>query len=189
MIEKYEQIIDNINKISTSIYQHYKEYNFDNKICLADVCEVVTGKLNANENNEKGLYPFFTCSIDNSRINSYAFDGKSIIIAGNGVITVKYYDGKFNAYQRTYVLQPKKYLYLFLKECEDNINLLTSNSSGSVIKFITKGMLENITIGINNETNLINQNLEKLYNLYTITNQKIENLKNVKEILLKKYFG
>jgi type I restriction enzyme S subunit len=72
---------------------------------LGEVCQIKTGKLNANEQVENGLYPFFTCDMNPYRIDTYAFDCEALLLAGNGNIgSVKHYIGKFNAYQRTYVL-------------------------------------------------------------------------------------
>jgi type I restriction enzyme S subunit len=59
---------------------------------------------------ENGEYPFFTCSRKIFSINKYAFDCKAVLLAGNnasGDFNVKYYEGKFNAYQRTYVITIK----------------------------------------------------------------------------------
>ena len=72
--------------------------------------------MDANANNPNGLYPFFTCGKETLSINAYAFDGEAILIAGNGDIGhTKYYNGKFNAYQRTYVLMNFKANALFVK--------------------------------------------------------------------------
>lgn len=74
---------------------------------LQEVCGVITtGKLNANAMTEDGEYPFFTCDKDVFKIDTYAFDGEAILISGNGsqVGHINYCNGKFNAYQRTYVL-------------------------------------------------------------------------------------
>jgi type I restriction enzyme S subunit len=73
---------------------------------LGDICEITTGKLDVNAMDEDGEYPFFTCAKEQFRINKYAFDTEAILISGNGanVGYVHYYKGKFNAYQRTYVL-------------------------------------------------------------------------------------
>ena len=72
---------------------------------LGELCTITTGKLDANANNPNGVYPFFTCGKETLLIDCYAFDGEAIVIAGNGDIGhTKYYNGKFNAYQRTYVL-------------------------------------------------------------------------------------
>ena len=72
---------------------------------LGEVCCIRTGKLNANAQVENGKYPFFTCDINPYKIDTYAFDGEAILISGNGNVgNLNYYIGKFNAYQRTYVL-------------------------------------------------------------------------------------
>ena len=74
---------------------------------LGDICgSITTGKLNANAMVENGEYPFFTCDATPFKINEYAFNTTAIIISGNGsqVGHINFYQGKFNAYQRTYVL-------------------------------------------------------------------------------------
>lgn len=74
-------------------------------VLLGDICQIKTGRLDANAMEEDGIYPFFTCSKDIYRINQYSFDCEALLMAGNGDIgDVKYYNGKFDAYQRTYVL-------------------------------------------------------------------------------------
>src|SRR5690554_1484971 len=67
---------------------------------------ITTGKLNANAMEDNGIYPFFTCNEKPYKINNYAFDLEAILISGNGsqVGHLNYYKGKFNAYQRTYVV-------------------------------------------------------------------------------------
>jgi type I restriction enzyme S subunit len=73
---------------------------------LGEFCHITTGKLDANAMNQNGKYDFYTSGIQKFKIDIPAFEGPSITIAGNGA-TVGYMhlaDGKFNAYQRTYVL-------------------------------------------------------------------------------------
>lgn len=75
---------------------------------------------------KNGPYPFFTCDEKPYTIDTYAFDGESILVSGNGskVGHVNYCNGKFNAYQRTYVLMDFKtdvffvlhYLKAYLRE-------------------------------------------------------------------------
>ena len=128
--------------------------------CLTDV---ITGKEDANFSVINGDYKFFTCSNDVLRCNKYAFDSSSILIAGNGDFNVKHYSGKFNAYQRTYVLTPPKeyYAILYLSSLY-HINSLKSSSAGSIVKFVTKGDIESIPVFrpddityLNNLNNLI----------------------------------
>lgn len=190
LIENYELQIARFKLFSDSVYKQYCEKENELSVLnLGDCCEIKTGKLNANEGSENGIYPFFTCSQTESNIDNFAFDTKAIIIAGNGDISVKYYEGKFNAYQRTYVLTPTKYLCLFLKECENNISELKSASRGSVIKFITKDMLCKIKIKIFDNAEIINNKLQEIYNNIMKLNIKIKRLKDIKNQLLHKYFG
>lgn len=79
---------------------------------LGEVCEIKTGKLNVNAKVHNGKYLFFTTAQEISYINEYAFEGESLLVAGNANIgDVKYYIGKFNAYQRVYVLQNFNNIY------------------------------------------------------------------------------
>lgn len=72
---------------------------------LGEVCKIETGKLNATESVEDGKYPFFTTAKEISRINSFRWNTEALLIAGNANVgDVKYYSGRFEAYQRTYVL-------------------------------------------------------------------------------------
>ena len=73
---------------------------------LGSICGTTTGKLNANAMVENGQYKFFTCAREPYLIDEYKFDTEALLISGNGanVGYIHYYNGKFNAYQRTYVL-------------------------------------------------------------------------------------
>ncbi|MGB0414848.1 MAG: restriction endonuclease subunit S [Coraliomargarita sp.] len=74
---------------------------------IGQACRIVTtGKLDANAMVESGEYKFFTCAREVYQIDNYAFDCEALLISGNGahVGYIHYYEGRFNAYQRTYVL-------------------------------------------------------------------------------------
>ncbi len=89
---------------------------------LGDYVSIVTGKKDANYGTVNGKYLFFTCAGEPLQCDNYSFSGESLLLPGNGanVGQVFYYDGQFEAYQRTYVLQKKneklflKYLYYHL---------------------------------------------------------------------------
>ena len=117
---------------------------------LGELAKIKTGKLDANMSDENGKYPFFTCSIKTYRINNFSYDCECVLVAGNGDLNVKYYDGKFDAYQRTYIIESinkevlnTKFLYYFL--C-NYIDTLRNNSIGGVIKYIKLGDLTDINI-------------------------------------------
>lgn len=122
---------------------------------LGDFLPVITGKKNANVSSSKGKYPFFSCSQDIAWTDDYSFEGNAILVAGNGDFNVKFYNGKFEAYQRTYVLIPKEarftdWLYYAVKH---NLSDITSMARGSVISFITKGNLENFSFSAPKDLN------------------------------------
>lgn len=126
------------------------------------LASVITGKEDANFSVPNGKYKFFTCSNKPLYCNSYAFHTSSILIGGNGDFNVKHYSGKFNAYQRTYVLTPKKeYFALLYLASLYRINSFKSSSSGSIVKFITKSDVENIPVFIPDDTAYLDE-LNKL---------------------------
>lgn len=120
------------------------------KVKLGDYLKKVkTGKLDANVASNDGKYPFFTCSIEPLKINTYSFDCECVLVAGNGDLNVKYYKGKFDAYQRTYILESKndyflmvRYLYYFMI---NYLDVLRAKTQGGIIKYIR---LNNITDAI-----------------------------------------
>lgn len=149
-----------------------------------NLATVVTGKEDANFSVPNGKYKFFTCSNTPLSCDEYVFDSSSILIAGNGDFNVKHYSGKFNAYQRTYVLTPdKKYFGLLYLASLYRINSFKSRSSGSIVKFITKSDVENIPVFIPNDRFYL-QELNKL--IYLQEQNKLENelLVNLRDWLL-----
>ena len=116
------------------------------------VTSIKTGKLDANAEKKDGKYPFFTCDATPKRIDDYVFDTEAILISGNGsrVGHVHYYKGKFNAYQRTYVLSDFRhdvdlsYLKTYL---ENELRpYIARNKKGSAVPYITLPMLQNFKL-------------------------------------------
>lgn len=117
---------------------------------LGDITSIKTGKLDANASSEDGNYPFFTCAKDPLRISSFSYDTECVLLAGNGNFDVNYYSGKFDAYQRTYILEPKNrnelhvpFLYRFM---QSHARKLTEQSVGGVIKYLKIGFLTSAPI-------------------------------------------
>ena len=142
---------------------------------LGDFMPVATGKKNANIANNNGEYPFFTCSQEIFKTNDYSFDANAILLAGNGDFNVKRYNGKFEAYQRTYVLIPNNYnhvgwLYNLIKYFLRDI---VSGYKGSVINYITKGMIENFKIAV--PRNIDELNVLSIFNDFELIISNIDN--------------
>ena len=128
-------------------------------VTASQLTNVITGKEDANFSSPSGKYKFFTCSNDTLHCNEYVFDASAVLIAGNGDFNVKHYTGKFNAYQRTYVLIPdKKYYGLLYIASRYQINSFKSASAGSIVKFITKGDIENTIVFIPDDGILLELN-------------------------------
>ena len=107
-IATQNKIIEKLQSLIKGIAQHcIKESTSGNTyVKLGDICQITTGKLDANAQVDNGIYPFFTCAEQPFKIDSFAFDTEALLISGNGANLgyINYYKGKFNAYQRTYVL-------------------------------------------------------------------------------------
>lgn len=122
------------------------------KVRVSDLTKIRTGKLDANASSEDGKYPFFTCSKEPLRISTYTYDCECVLVAGNGDLNVKYYNGKFDAYQRTYIIEDNSngklyipYLYYFM---EDYVKELRKQAIGGVIKYIKLGNLTEAVITV-----------------------------------------
>ena len=119
---------------------------------LGTLTRIKTGKLDANAASDNGKYPFFTCSKEPLAIDSYSYDCECVLVAGNGDLNVKYYNGQFDAYQRTYIIESLdkeklmvKYLYCFL---DLYVETLRQQAIGGVIKYIKLGNLTEAVIPI-----------------------------------------
>lgn len=127
--------------------------NSEELVKLENLIKLETGKLDSNYANEKGIYPFFTCAPTPLKIDTYSYDKKAILLAGNnanGNFHINYYEGKFDAYQRTYIIEVKneeilniKFLYYYLKICLNNFKHF---SQGTSTKFLTKKIINNFKI-------------------------------------------
>lgn len=164
---------------------------------LGDLAEFTTGKLNANKAVEDGKYPFFTTSPETLRINNFAFDQDAILLGGNnanGVFQLKRYTGKFNAYQRTYVISVVKeniinndYLYYALMP---KLVELQNKSLGTATKFITKRILENLLIKVPNNYNEMERRatyLRTIDNKIQLNKQLNANLDELMSEIFKRY--
>ena len=114
---------------------------------LGELTSIKTGKRDVNFGSENGRYPFFTCSKDLAKCDSYSFDCDAILVAGNGDINnIHRYTGKFEAYQRTYVIEVIKGDVISIDFLEYLLRTFwvsdtKRNMIGSTIPYIKLGML------------------------------------------------
>ena len=152
------------------------------KVNLGDLVNIKTGKLDANASAVDGAYPFFTCSKEPLRISTYSYDCECVLVAGNGDLNVKYYNGKFDAYQRTYIITENgsgklyiPYLYYFM---EGYIEELRKQSIGGVIKYIKLGNLTDARIELPNlkkQKNIVEE-LDKVNSIIKLRNEELREL-------------
>ena len=119
---------------------------------LKSICIIATGKKDANYGSLDGEYPFFTCAKEPIKCKSYSFEGESLLLAGNGDISnISYYSGLFEAYQRTYVLQPYVGGYLQYIHVHLLYNWVEYNNKkmyGSTIPYIRLGNIEEYLVAM-----------------------------------------
>ena len=156
-----------------------------------------TGKLDSNAMVENGRYPFFTCAKESYKIDSYAFDCEALLLAGNnaaGIYDVKHYKGKFNAYQRTYVLRlvNEKWSYvLFKRQLEDKLQYLQSQSKGTNTRYLTLGILNELRFVVPPvaEQEQFAVFVEQTDKSKLAIQQSLDKLKTLRKSLMQEYYG
>lgn len=163
---------------------------------LKTIAKYPTGKLNSNAAVEGGQYPFFTCAHEIYSIDRYTYDGEYVLLGGNnanGDFPIYYYNGKFDAYQRTYLIQSKnpnyltKYLYYAIQL---RLKQMQSNASGTATKYLTLPILNGINIEKRcpDKQKLIIGILDKYDLLIENNNKRIKILEQIAEELYKEWF-
>lgn len=153
-----------------------------------------TGKLDSNAALSNGKYPFFTCSEEVFKVNSYAFEQEAVLLGGNnatGKFPLKYFRGKFDAYQRTYVISSNhinvsnKQIYFKVKSLLDEMR---ESSVGTTTKFLTMEIFNTIPIVIpdNGTFKSFEDYTQKIFNSKEIFEDQNQKLSELKDLLLSK---
>ena len=165
------------------------------KVKLGELTKIRTGKLDANAASEDGTYPFFTCSKEPLRISTYSYNCECVLVAGNGDLNAKYYNGKFDAYQRTYIIESNgdgrlhlPYLYHFMTRYIQELRKL---SIGGVIKYIKLGNLTDAEISLPSvkEQKDACEKLKKIKNIIDKKEAQISYLDNLIKARFVEMFG
>ena len=183
------------------LFESYLESVDAKKELLGELVNITTGKLDANAATENGNYPFFTCSREIFKIDKYAFDCEAMLLAGNNAVgdfNVKHFQGKFNAYQRTYVITVNKesrilYRYLYYQLLK-SLKEFKKQSVGVGTKFLKIGMINNLRISLPSiseqqhvvaKLDAISAETKKLEAIYQ---KKLADLEELKKSILQKAF-
>ena len=164
-----------------------------NLISLDQLCQITTGKLDANAQIDKGKYKFFTCAREDFLIDTYAFDTEAILVSGNGEVGLtKYYKGKFNAYQRTYVLYDFTLNPLYLKACIDSQinNVIRKETNKGAMPYIKLSTFAKIEIPMisKKESNNIGTLIVSLNSKINCYERIIATINKMKDFLLNNLF-
>ncbi len=149
---------------------------------LGSVCSITTGKKDVNQGNVNGDYPFFTCSREYTFSDEYSFDCEALLIAGNGVLgTTHYYNGKFEAYQRTYVLHKFNnidvgYLHQYILYWLE-VDIEREKQHGAM-PYIKVGLLSNFRVKL---PNLVEQ--EKIAYVLKLADKEIQTIQSKLDFL------
>lgn len=189
-----KKINDNLEAQAEAIYNEMIANNATNSTMstLGEISTIKTGKLNSEAAVTNGIYPFFTCSQETYRTNTFSFDQEAVLLAGNNasaIYPLKIYCGKFDVYQRTYVISSNnrfvsnKQLYFVLKQ---QLNEFKGISSGTTTKFLTMKILTPIPVVIAPEdisTSFINIT-NKMFETIFQNQREIEHLHELQMIVL-----
>ena len=156
--------------LSTTIFNSLRDFE---EYKLGKLCNITSGKLDANAMIDNGKYRFYTCAKEYSFVDKYAFDTEALLISGNGAYVgyIHYYKGRFNAYQRTYVLDNFSQNIQFIK-CYLDENLakrINSEKKEGNTPYIVLSTLSDMVIKIPSKENQI-----KISNIINFHNKKIE---------------
>lgn len=165
---------------------------------LGDICQVKTGRKDVNQGNPEGAYPFFTCAASHTYSDTFSFDTEALLVAGNGNVgQVSYCSGKFEVYQRTYVLfdfegVTAKYLFRVLdKRLSETVS---KQRLGNTMPYIKIRMLTDFPVPvppaqeqkrIAGELSEVADEVERLASIYQ---RKLAALEELKKSLLHRAF-
>ncbi|WP_322912788.1 restriction endonuclease subunit S [Mycoplasmopsis felis] len=173
----------------------FKGFNEDWKEdTIGNIANITNGKLDANAMVKSGMYNFYTSGIDVYKIDKYSFEGEGISIAGNGVNMgyMHLVSGKYNAYQRTYILNNIKIdrHFLFYNLWKNFWEFCQKNTREGSIPYLLYNDISDFKIfkSHSNEQQKIGKLLENIDNLISLEEIKLNKLKQVKETLLQKMF-
>lgn len=123
------------------------------KIKLENIVSFRTGKLNSNAAIPNGIYPFYTCSKEIYKTNTASFNTEAVLLGGNNAVgdyPLFYVNGEFDAYQRTYIIEPLdsntlniRFLYYNLRP---RLKDFQNYSTGASTKFLTLKILNAVEV-------------------------------------------
>ena len=196
-IQLKQKINENLEKTAEVIYKNSLTTKKTSISSFGKECNITTGKLNSEDATIDGEYPFFTCSQETYKTNTFAFDQEAVLLAGNNasaIYPLKIYKGKFNAYQRTYVISSNNHLisnYQIYFDLKNKLEEFKGLSFGTTTKFLTMTILNPIELHIFSEKDsyeLTNQ-LKNCFDEITLIQKELIKLDNLKQLVISRISG
>lgn len=159
-IQIKQKINENLEKTAQAIYRkNTKEFIGDKiTVTVEDYCNIFTGKKDVNQALESGKYKFFSCSPIYLYSNDFIYDGKAVLVAGNGSYTGRttFVDEAFDLYQRTYAITPKnkfdKMIYMICMSFKTDFQKnMEQKLHGSAIPYIVYDNLAKHSFDLNSK--------------------------------------
>ena len=182
------KINDNLESQISTLYFNQKG---DNSFVVSDRCRIFTGKKDVNQASSVGRYKFFSCSPFYLYSDDYIYDGKAVLVAGNGSYTGRttFVDEKFDLYQRTYGIVPNDknddIIYLvYAAMSTEFIRKIKESLHGSAIPYIVYNDIAQFVIFYDNNPQVVCNKIGVLLNAIIKNNTEINALTNLQRTLL-----
>ena len=196
-IQLKQKINENLEKTAQTVYENTLVTRITEISSLGRECTITTGKLNSEAATIDGEYPFFTCSQETYKTNTYAFNQEAVLLAGNNasaIYPLKIYKGKFNAYQRTYVISSNNKLisnYQIYFDLKNKLEEFKGISFGTTTKFLTMTILNPIELHIFSEkdSSELTKQLKTCFDEITINQKELIKLNDLKQLIISRISG
>ena len=158
---------------------------------LGSHVNIETGSMNLIEQSPSGKYPFYTRNIGNFFTDRYTHDATGVIVAGEGNFSPKFVSGKFGLHQRAYFISSNDsaisapVIYEIVKS---NVKYLNAVAVGSTVKSLRRFCFETMPLPTGVDYFELSRKLNPIYQQILIEETKQKELKQVKKLLLSKYF-
>lgn len=191
-IQLKQKINENLERTAQLIYKNFLTTKKTSISSLGKECNITTGKLNSEDATIDGEYPFFTCSQETYKTNTFAFDQEAVLLAGNNasaIYPLKIYKGKFNAYQRTYVISSNNPLisnYQIYFDLKNKLEEFKGVSFGTTTKFLTMTILNPIELHILSKKDSfeLTGQLKNFFDEITLNQKELVKLQDLRQLVI-----
>ena len=160
------------------------------------IAKITTGNQDTQNADPDGEYPFYVRSPIVERCNNYTFDGKGILMAGDGAGAGRVFhlvDGKYAVHQRVYRFYDFKYMDpVLLKYYLENLfaTVMDYGSAKTTVPSVRLPMIQDFVVCVppkkeqDNIVAVLNEKCDQVGSLISNVQAQIEKLKAYKQSLI-----